>query len=98
MKEQRENRRKSIGERFCDILDVTTDILPRGYKVEIRGRGAIRISGCGRILLYAPCEIRVALSDSVISVVGRDLVCVAYSAGEMAIEGRIDNVSYKEAI
>ena len=98
MKEQKEKRQKSLGEKFCDILDVTADLLPKGHRVEIKGRGALNISGCGKILLYAPCEIRVALADSVLAVVGRDLVCVAYSAGEVAIEGRIDNVSFKEAV
>ena len=98
MKEQKEKRQKSIGEKFCDMLDITPDILPHGHTVEIRGRRALNISGCGRILLYAPCEIRVALADSVLSVVGRDLVCVAYSRGEVAIEGRIDNISFKEAV
>ena len=65
--------------------------------MEIRGRGALHISGCGKILLYAPCEIRVELGDSVLAIVGKDLVCVAYCAGEVAIEGRIDNVAFKEA-
>ena len=95
MNDQNTKTTKSLGKRMCDMLDVTDDLLPGGHRIEIRGRGAISISGCGRILLYAPCEIRVALADSVLSVVGKDLVCVAYSAGEVAIEGRIDNVSFK---
>ena len=99
MQDQNEKKQKSLGERVCRLLDVTPDMLPGGHRIEIRGRGAISISGCGRILLYAPCEIRVALSDSVLAVVGRDLVCVAYSEREVSIEGRIDNVSFKgEAI
>ena len=96
MQDQKDKKLKSLGERLCEKLDVTPDILPNGHRVEIMGRRALNISGCGRIILYAPCEIRVALAGSVLAIVGRDLVCVAYSAGEVAIEGRIDNIAFRE--
>lgn len=96
MQEQKNKKLKSLGERLCEKLDVTPDILPHGHRIEIMGRNALNISGCGKILLYAPCEIRVALAGAVLSIIGRDLVCVAYSAGEVAIEGRIENIAFRE--
>jgi len=96
MQQEKEKNSKGIAKKLCEKLDVTPDVLLNSHKVEIFGRSAINISGCKKILLYAPCEIRVALCDSMLSVVGRDLVCVAYSPAEVAIEGRIDNVLFKE--
>jgi len=97
MQEQKSKKQKSFAERLCAGLDIPAEVLPGGHRIEISGRSGLKISGCGKILLYAPCEIRVALSGAVLSIVGRDLVCVAYSAGEVAIEGRIDNVAFREA-
>ena len=54
------------------------------------------MSGCGRILLYTTSEIRVELSDSVLSIVGEGLLCVAYTAGEVGIEGKVSRVSFEE--
>lgn len=97
MKEQKERNGKRIAERICEKLDISADSLFLSHKVEIFGRSAISVSGCRGIVLYAPCEIRLALADSTLCVVGKDLVCVAYSVGEVSIEGRIDNVIFKEA-
>ena len=96
MQEEKFKNKKKITDRLCQKLDISPDILLNSHKVEIFGRNAINVSGCKKILLYAPCEIRLALSDSVLCIVGRDLVCVAYSKNEVAIEGRINNVFYKE--
>ena len=96
MQEGKTNNKKGIAERLCKSLDISPDILLNSYKVEVFGRNAISISGCKKILLYAPCEIRLALKDSMLCIVGRDLVCVAYSPTDVTIEGRIDNLCYKE--
>lgn len=97
MREKKEKNEKSIAERLCQRLDIPSAVLAGGHKVEIFGRESLSVSGCKKIILYAPCEIRLALSDSVLCVVGRDLVCVAYSPTELSIEGRIDNLLFKEA-
>ena len=97
MREKKEKSEKSLAERLCERLDIPPAIALGGHKVEILGREALCVSGCKKIILYAPCEIRLALSDSVLCVVGRDLVCVAYSPTELSIEGRIDNLLFKEA-
>ena len=95
---EKEKRSRTIAERICESLDITPDVLPGGYKIEIHGRNGIKVSGCGRILLYAPCEIRVELSGTVLAIVGRDLVCVAYSSGSVEIEGKINDVLFKDRI
>lgn len=95
MQGEKPNNNRNLAKRLCEKLDVTPAVLPSSHKVEIFDRSAINISGCKKIILYAPCEIRVALSDSVLCVVGRDLVCVAYSPCEVTVEGRIDSVCFK---
>ena len=96
MQEEKTNNRKRLAERLCKSLDISPDVLSSSHKLEVFGRNAISISGCKKILLYAPCEIRLALKDSMLCIVGRDLVCVAYSPTDVTIEGRIDNLCYKE--
>ena len=88
---------KSFAGKILKKLDAMPEVLS-GHSVEIRGRESLRVSGLSKILLYAPCEIRVALKDSVLAVVGRDLLCVAYSPNEIDSEGRIDSVTFKERI
>ena len=95
MRDSNEKKEK-FSERLCKRLDISADILPGGNRVERRGRGYILVSGCGRILLYTPSEIRVELSDSVLSIVGEGLLCVAYTAGEVGIEGKVSRVSFEE--
>ena len=86
---------KSFAGKLLKKLDASPEILA-GHCVEIRGRESMRVTGLTKILLYAPCEIRVALADSTLSVTGKDLLCVAYSKTEIDIEGRIDSVIFKE--
>ena len=96
MQEEKTKNKKRIAERLCKSLDISPDILSSSHKLEVFGRSAISISGCKKILLYAPCEIRLALKDSMLCIVGRDLVCVAYSPTDVTIEGRIDDICFKE--
>jgi sporulation protein YqfC len=93
---QEQKTEKSFAKKLCEKLDIPSGALLNGHSVEIRGREEMRISGSAKILLYAPCEIRVALSDSLLAVVGRDLLCVAYSQNELNIQGKIESVTFKE--
>ena len=96
MQDEKTKNKKRIAERLCKSLDISPDILSGSHKIEVFGRSSISISGCKKILLYAPCEIRLALNGSMLCIVGRDLVCVAYSPTDLTIEGRIDNLCFKE--
>ena len=97
MPEQPKDKKERLGELICKKLDMTPDLLPHGHRVDIRGGGTVTVSGCGNILLYTKNEIRVSLFDAELSVIGEDLLCVAYSAGEVVIEGKIKTVSFEEA-
>lgn len=90
------SRKRSFAENICKKLDISPDAVSGESRVEIRGRGEIRVSGCGKILLYTPEKIAVRLCDSVLVILGKQLLCVSFSAGEVGIEGRIYSVLYEE--
>ena len=94
-KEEREER-ENLRERLCRHLDIPPDFFGGESLVEIRGRGSVTVKGGGRILLYTPEEIRIALAKSVLSIGGEGLVCTSYYPGAIGVEGRIFQVSFEE--
>lgn len=102
---EKENKRsnaegeETVGwrERMSRALDMPPDLIGRGSLVEIRGRGMMTVRGNGKILVYTPNEIAVALHDGTLTVRGRRLVCTSYYVGALGIEGRIDEVVFGDA-
>lgn len=94
MKQQR--RRGELRERICQRLDLSPDFFSGAGLVEIRGRGEVTVRGGGRILLYTPSEIRIAMGDDTLSIVGESLVCTSYYPGAIGVGGRIFGVSFEE--
>lgn len=86
----------SLRERICRGLDLVPDCLPGECMVELRGRHAVTVNGGGKILLYTPEEIRIALKRGILCVVGRRLVCTSYYVGAVGIEGLICGISFEE--
>ena len=100
MKNQPHGEHIPKNERLCRLLDIPTDSLPFGYSMEIQGRSLLKLRGGGRITLYTPDEIRVALpraSGCTLSVKGARLSCVSYNKGTLGIEGCILSVSFESA-
>ena len=89
------NEKVGIGERIFKALDIEPDIAFGGTLIEIRSRGALTLSGGGRILDYSDRLIRIALKRGAVTVMGSRLVCAAFCAGRVRIEGRIDSVSFE---
>lgn len=75
-------------------LDIPSDILCGGIRVEIRGRNSLTVHGCRKILTYCPCKIQLKMRDCVLSVTGERLICSSYLAGAVGIDGRIDSVEF----
>ena len=100
MKKETHEEHIPKNERLCRLLDIPTDSLPFGYSMEIQGRSLLKLRGGGRITLYTPDEIRVALpraSGCTLSVKGARLSCVSYNKGTLGIEGCILSVSFESA-
>ena len=68
-------------------------IVPRDTVV-LNGRQSVTVYGCQRILFYSPCEIRLKVRDSALSVVGERLYCSSFTAGTVTVVGRVEGVRY----
>lgn len=75
-------------------LDIPADLLTDGLRLDMRGRHTLTVHGCRRILDFTPCEVRLAVKDATLTVSGRRLVCTAYLAGAVGIEGCICGISF----
>ena len=108
MSENRKRKRQSDGaardgadrcplpEWLAVHLDVPADLFGGGLRLDLRGRHTLTVHGCCRIVDYTPTEIRLALRDAVLSVVGVRLICTSYIAGAVGIEGRIDAIRFED--
>ena len=94
--EKRENRteRRSFAEWLAVKLDVPADLTGDGLRLDMRGRHTLTVHGCKRILNFTPCEVRLALKDSTLTVSGQRLICTAYLAGAVGIEGLVCGISF----
>lgn len=90
-------RPMSMRERLCKSLDIPPDLFFGQSLLELRGRESMSIKGCGRILLYTPEEIRIALKKGCLRVCGKRLVCTSYHAGAVGIDGAIETIAFEEA-
>lgn len=92
-------KQRGSGEDFRDRvarrLDLLPDLLGNEGLVEIRGRGTVTVRGGGKILLYTPEEIRIAMPRCVLSIVGEGLVCTSYFQGAVGVDGRIGGVCFE---
>ena len=98
MDEEKGEKGEKVGmrERLCRLLDLPPDVLPGESLVEIRGRGALSVSGCRGILEYTPERIRLALKRGSLSVEGKRLSCASYLAGAVTVDGWIERVRFEE--
>lgn len=88
--------RADIRERICRALDIVPDTFPKTGTVEIRGRNYVCIKECGRIILYTPEKITVAINNGAVSVYGKRLSCTSYSDNAVSIDGYVETVAFEE--
>lgn len=100
MKSNQKTERLPRNERLCRLFDIPVDALPHGYSLELQGRSLLKLRGGGRILLYTPEEIRIALPRArgeLLSIKGARLSCTSYNKGTLGIEGVISSVCFERA-
>ena len=85
-----------FSERMCRALDIEPDVLFGSSLIEIRGQGAVTISGSGKILDYTDEEIRIALKKGAVVINGKHLICASFCAGKVRIEGRVKSVKFED--
>ena len=92
----KKKRQESLGERICNALDLSPQILPRRSLIEIHGRNLVKIQNAGKILLYTDTEIRISLRsrDGSVRICGSGLCCSSYNVGAIGIHGKIASVDF----
>ena len=93
-KERKKAELRSLREWLAVRLDIPADITGDGLRLDMRGRHTLTVHGCQKILSFSPCEVSLALKDSTLTVSGRRLICTAYLAGAVGIEGYICGISF----
>ena len=81
--------KRSLSEWLAVRLDIPTDTIADGFRLDMRGRHTLTVHGCKSILDYSPREIRLALKDMTLTIGGYRLVCTSYLAGAVGIDGCI---------
>lgn len=93
-KERKKEQGRPLKEWLAVKLDVPADVMGDGLRLDMRGRHTLTVHGCRKILTFSPCEVSLALKDSTLTVKGRRLICIAYLAGAVGIEGYICGISF----
>ena len=88
--------KESIREKVGKRLEIDAGMICGGALVEIRGRNRVEISGVKRIVSYTSERIELALVKEILSIAGQRLECIFYRSGEVAVEGKIQSVSFLE--
>ena len=93
-KGKRSSNRRPLREWLAVKLDIPADVTGEGLRLDMRGRHTLTVHGCRKILAFSPCEVSLALQDSILKIRGRRLICTAYLAGAVGIEGYICGISF----
>ena len=93
MKQAKEKKR---GQKRLPLSSAVTEVFSADTAV-LRGEGGATVYGCHRILYYAPERICLAVGKRHVSVFGRGLICTAFSAGCVTLEGAVEGIRYCRA-
>ena len=93
-KGKRSSNRRPLREWLAVKLDIPADVTGEGLRLDMRGRHTLTVHGCTGILDFNPCEVRLAVKDATLTVTGCRLICTAYLAGAVGIEGYICGISF----
>ena len=93
---KKDKARQSLVEKINKSLDISPVALPRGTLISIGGRESVTIEGKIKILLYSPSEIVLSLGKDTLYVKGEHLVCSAYHARYLMLEGYISSISFQK--
>ncbi len=90
---QKKAPRPSLSERVAAFLDIPAD-MPEGIRLDLRGRRTLTVHGCRRILDFTPTVVILSLGEDALEITGDALICTAYLAGAVGIEGRVDGICF----
>lgn len=97
MGKERKKSRERCGwrEKLCQSFDLLPDTFSGESFIEIRSDRVLTLRGGGEILVYIPERIEISLRRGKAVIEGTDLVCLAYHADAIEIEGKIHSVVFE---
>ena len=82
-------QKKAFLGRLGQHLDIPREALPGGFGLALSGQQQLTVRGCKKILAYGPECICLSLGTVSLSVLGSDLLCTVFEAGNVTVEGEI---------
>lgn len=95
-KKKKPTHRQGLPEWLIAKLDIPAELRDGEMRLELWGRGSLLVHGCRRILTYTPQELTLRMKGCVLLIRGEALICRAYRAGIVGVEGRIWGMCFEE--
>ena len=68
----------------------------RSPYVAVEGRGAVSVFECREIVQYCDCRLCLRLTDTLLTIEGRNLTMKSYGTGTIRISGRVDALRFED--
>ena len=93
-KSTRDKKSQSYGivRRVCSKTELPCDMLQGEFRLELRGRREVFVSGCKRIIKYSEDEMIISAKNFNARIQGKGLVCSSYHCSGIVIEGLIEDI------
>ncbi len=89
-----QNENGTMRRRLCRWLDVPDELADGGLRLDMRGRCSLTVHACRRIVAFSPTSIVLAIPTGTLTVTGQDLLCTAYLAGAVGVEGWVCGITF----
>lgn len=86
--------KEKLGTKIKRVLGID-EILGEADTLEMRGTSELTVRECHHIIYYGDEEIRLALKEYILTILGEDLYCTSYSGGAVCVDGRIEELKFK---
>lgn len=89
-------RKKELLTQISQCLDIPREALPFGFGLTMSGQTSLTVRGCRGILSYEKSCVRLSLGRITLGIAGERLICTAFEAGSITVEGCIRVLSFEE--
>ena len=86
--------KEKLGSKIKRALGID-DILGENDTLEMRGTKELTVRECHHIIYYGDEEIRLALKEYILVILGEELYCTSYAGGAVCVDGRIEELKFK---
>lgn len=90
------SKAKDFFTRLGERLDIPREALPGSFGLTLAGQNELVVRGCKRILAYTPSEVMLAVGGTVLTVEGERLLCTAFGAGCVTVNGIVQALRFGE--